>query len=545
MIQTVGYRIREESAGYGSDRYGGTDEAGRVRVLDEEVARGIAAGEVIERPAAAVKELVENSLDAGASRVEVEIAGGGTDVIRVHDDGVGMFEEDAALAVTRHATSKIRTGEDLSRLYSLGFRGEALYAIGAVSAMTLTTARRDNGTGFRVGVLAGSPDGVTPAARTPGTTVEVRDLFLNLPLRRGFLGTPRSEANAIALAVQSLALSRPEVGFWLRSEGRGVLALPPARGEGHEALRERVAQVHGLPLAKALIPLDDPVVGGLISPLSSSFPTRRYLHVTVNGRRVEADDFAPAVARAYADLLPKGRHPAAFLRLDPGPAEVDVNVHPAKSSVRLRGGRSAYPLVVGAIRAALSLQQEGRPAPDEEAADTGISAIGQFSGRVILAQHGEELLLLDQHGVHERVLYERLSAEPRRSPERLPEPLAVSLPPELAPEAWSHEAELYSLGFEFEPFGETTVRLSAAPQEATEPGRAFQAALEALAGGEDLAKALACKGSTKFGERLSGEEMDLLIKEWTACEFPMVCPHGRPIMKRISLAELLREFGRG
>lgn len=233
--------------------------------------------------------------------------------------------------------------------------------------------------------MAGTLTGTAPASRPPGTTVEARDLFPNLPVRRGFLGTPRSEANAVALVVQSLALSRPEVGFWLRSDGRGVLALPPARGEGVEGLRERVAQVHGLPLARALIPLDDPVVGGLVSPLSHSFPTRRYLHVTVNGRRVDADVFAPAVTRAYADLLPKGRPPAAFLELTLGAAEVDVNVHPAKSAVRLRGGRSAYPLVVRAVRSALSLEKERHLASEEDEAEPDLTPIGQFAGRVILA----------------------------------------------------------------------------------------------------------------------------------------------------------------
>lgn len=535
-IYSGAIRAREEPAGY---------ESGRVRVLPEEAAHRIAAGEVIERPASAVKELVENALDAGASRVEVEIAGGGVDAIRVRDDGSGMTTEDAGLAVGRHATSKIQSADDLSSVRSLGFRGEALHAIGSVSVLSMTTRDRSSGTACRVEVLAGKPLGVSPASHPPGTTVEVRDLFLNLPVRRGFLGTPRSEANAVVLAVQALALSRPEVGFWLRSDGRGVLALPPARGEGVEALRERVAQVHGLPLARALVPLDDPVVGGLVSPLSHSFPTRRYLHVAVNGRRVDADTFAPAVTRAYADLLPKGRHPAAFLELELGAAEVDVNVHPAKSAVRLRGGRSAYPLVVGAVRSALALERERHPAPQEEEPETGITAIGQFAGRVILAQRGEELLLLDQHGIHERILYERLSAEPRRSPVPLPQATVVSLPPELTPEVWCYETELRALGFEFEPFGPETVRLLAVPEGAAEPATAFRGALEALAGGDDLAKALACKGSTKFGEQLSRERMENLVKEWADCEFPEVCPHGRPVVRRISLAELLREFGRG
>src|SRR5215211_2849181 len=344
------------------------DYAGRVRVLSPEVAHRIAAGEVIERPASAVKELIENSLDAGASRVEVEIESGGMALIRVSDDGSGMSPEDAARAVTEHATSKIRTADDLASVISLGFRGEALHAIGAVSDLTLTTrerGRREGSLGARVGVFAGDVVETATAAHPPGTTVEARDLFLNLPVRRGFLGTMRAEANAVASVVESLALSRPEVGFFLRSDGRRSLAFPAAVD-----LRERISQIHGLSLARSLVALEDPVVWGFVSPLAISFPTRRYLHVAVNGRVVEADSFAPAVAKAYADLLPKGRDPAAFLRLELGPGEVDVNVHPAKSAVRLRGGRSAYPLVVGTIRSALAQEREmGGGAPPEEGRD--------------------------------------------------------------------------------------------------------------------------------------------------------------------------------
>ncbi|MDQ3913135.1 MAG: hypothetical protein M3305_15465 [Actinomycetota bacterium] len=189
--------------------------------------------------------------------------------------------------------------------------------------------------------------------------------------------TVRAAANAVATVVESLALSRPEAGFFLRSDGRRSLALPAAAD-----LRERISQVHGLSLARSLIALEDPVVWGFVSPLAVSFPTRRYLHVAVNGRVVEADSFAPAVAKAYADLLPKGRHPAAFLRLELGPGEVDVNVHPAKSAVRLRGGRSAYPLVVGTIRAALAGEREVGGAPPEETSHE-LTPIGQFAGRCI------------------------------------------------------------------------------------------------------------------------------------------------------------------
>jgi DNA mismatch repair protein MutL len=523
--------VAEEAVEYG----------GMVRVLPPEVAHRIAAGEVIERPASAVKELIENSLDAGASRVEVEIEDGGVALIRVSDDGSGMSPDDAERAITEHATSKIRTADDLASVVSLGFRGEALHAIGAVSNLTLTTHGRsaDHGLGTRVRVSAGKVIESATAAHSWGTTVEARNLFFNLPVRRGFLGTVRSEANAVATVVEALALSRPDVGFSLRSEGRRTLALPAAAD-----LRERIAQVHGLSLARNLVALEDPLLWGFVSPLAVSFPTRRYLHVAVNGRVVEAESFAPAVARAYADLLPKGRHPAAFLRLELGPGEVDVNVHPAKSAVRLRGGRSAYPLVVGTIRSALAQERgTGGEAPPEEAGQE-LTLVGQFAGRCIIAQEGEELIILDQHGAHERVLYERLSESLRAEPVPLPGPVVAHLPEDLAPEAWNFDAELEALGFRFEPFGDGAVRLTAVPETVTDSETAFLAALHALAGGEDLAKALACKGSTRFGESLSSEEMELLLREWTLTEFKEVCPHGRPIVKRLTLPNLLREFGR-
>jgi DNA mismatch repair protein MutL len=523
--------VSEEAVEYG----------GMVRVLPPEVAHRIAAGEVIERPASAVKELIENSLDAGAGRVEVEIEDGGMALIRVSDDGSGMAPEDAERAITEHATSKIRTADDLASVVSLGFRGEALHAIGAVSHLTLTTRRRGARAplGTRVRVSAGELVESAGAAHSSGTTVEVRNLFFNLPVRRGFLGTVRSEANAVAIVVEALALSRPDVGFSLRSDGRRTLALPAAAD-----LRERISQVHGLSLARCLVALEDPVVWGFVSPLAVSFPTRRHLHVAVNGRVVEADAFAPAVAKAYADLLPKGRHPAAFLRLELGPGEVDVNVHPAKSAVRLRGGRSAYPLVVGTIRAALAQERAVGGAVPPEEGDHELTPIGQFAGRCIVAQEGEELIILDQHGAHERILYERLSESLRAEAAPLSSPVVAQLPEDLASEAWNYEAEMEALGFRFEPFGEGALRVTAVPGTVTDPETALLAALHALVGGEDLAKALACKGSTRFGESLSREEMELLLREWAATEFPEICPHGRPIVKRLTLPDLLREFGR-
>ena len=221
-----------------------------------------------------------------------------------------------------------------------------------------------------------------------------------------------------------------------------------------------------------------------------------------------------------------------------------MNVHPAKSAVRLRGGRSAYSLVVCAIRGALSQENEGGGNEPEAEGDGELRHIGQFAGRCIVAEVDGELLILDQHVAHERILYEKLAETLRGVPATLPTPIVAQLSAELAPEVWNFEAELEALGFELEPFCGGAVRLLAAPEGVTDPEGAFVGAIETLAGGEDLAKALACRGSTKFGESLTSEEMVSLLKEWSACEFKAVCPHGRPIVKRIELAELLREFGR-
>lgn len=529
-MSTLAHLVAERAPNYGQ----------RVRILDASVVHRIAAGEVIERPASAVKELIENSLDAGADRINIGIEGGGARLIRVRDNGCGMTAGDAGRAVLRHATSKISSAEDLSDIESLGFRGEALHAMGSVSMLSLVTRAPGSRLGSRVEVFAGQITRTAPTAHPVGTTVEVRDLFFNLPVRKGFLGTERAETNAVRSVVEMLALSRPDAGFFFKADGVNVLALPAVTG-----LRERIAQVHGLQLARALISLEEDIVRGYVSPLPVSFPTRRYQHVTVNGRVVEPDSFAPAIAKAYADLLPKGRHAAAFLRLELGYGEVDVNVHPAKSTVRLRGGRSAYPLVVGAIRAALSLWKgkgAEKQAPDE---DQELTLIGQFAGRCILAYRGEELLILDQHGVHERILYEKLLRHPAQSPRHLPEAAVVRIPEGMDGEVWSREEELQRLGFSLEPFGTGALRILSVPESVTDPSGALWGAVEALLGGEDLAKALACRGSAKFGATLSSTQMEVLLREWETCEFPDICPHGRPIVKRLALPDILREFGRG
>ncbi len=337
--------VAEEAAEYG----------GRVRVLPPEVAHRIAAGEVIERPASAVKELVENSLDAGATRVEVEIEGGGISLLRVRDDGSGMSPEDAERAVAEHATSKIQTADDLARVVSLGFRGEALHAIGSVSSLTLTTRERgaEDPEAPASGSSPGRPLEAAPAAHPPGTTVEARDLFLNLPVRRGFLGTdgPRRTPSRRS----SGARPEPARGRLLPALGRAAACLPcpPRRTCGSGSRRYTASRWRG-----ASSRWKTPWCGGFVSPLSVSFPTRRYLHVAVNGRVVDTDSFAPAIAKAYADLLPKG----------PAPGGVS-----AAGARPRRGGRERAPGEErgAAARRALRVSARGRDHQGRPRAGTG------------------------------------------------------------------------------------------------------------------------------------------------------------------------------
>ncbi|MGD0075242.1 MAG: DNA mismatch repair endonuclease MutL [Candidatus Binataceae bacterium] len=326
-----------------------------IHILPEQVASQIAAGEVVERPASAVKELIENSLDAGARSISIEISGGGRELIAITDDGCGMSRADAILCLRRHATSKIRDAADLAAIGTLGFRGEALASIASVSRLELKTRRPEDMTGVHLSVVGGEVTAERECAMAAGTRIEARELFFNTPARLKFLKQPPTEQSAIAEAVQRLALGNYGVAFALIADGRPTLELARARG-----LLERIRQLFGPKLAERMIPFalerDAIRVKGLATVSQDSFPTARMLFTFVNGRAVRDRLLARAIAQAYATLLPRGRYPAVVLDLEVSAGEVDVNVHPMKTEVRFRRSNAVFEAVYYALRNRLANQ---------------------------------------------------------------------------------------------------------------------------------------------------------------------------------------------
>ncbi len=502
-------------------------EAGRVRVLPPEIANQIAAGEVIERPAAVVKELVENAIDAGARRIDVTIEEAGLALIAVTDDGEGMSAADAECAFSRHATSKVSCAEDLFRIVTLGFRGEALASIAAVSTTTLTTRRAQDLAGTRVVVRAGAIQEVREAGTPPGTRVEVADLFGNTPARRKFLKAPATEVGHVTELVTRIALAFPEIGFSVRHGSRRLLELA-ATGEP----RERVTQVFGRQRAEGLLDLGARTaaggVHGWLTGSHLSFPTARQIYTFVNRRYVRDKLVSHALVAGYSTLLMHGRYPAAVVFLELAPDEVDVNVHPAKSEVRFRRGGAVHELLSRAVQERLR-QQAPRPEtagaspaptawqmpmtlkpmaappgpvappstdvirlrplvplatgtaapeppleppptsaepPAAEGFFSNMKVIGQAFEGYLVCQRGDALVLIDQHAAHERVAFERL----RRAygaggvaQQRLLVPTVVDLGPREAALLADRIEELHALGFEVEPFGGGSFAVRAVP----------------------------------------------------------------------------------
>ncbi|MGG5812237.1 DNA mismatch repair endonuclease MutL [Falsiroseomonas sp. CW058] len=500
--------------------------AARIRLLPETTANRIAAGEVVERPAAAVKELVENALDAGARRVSVCLEEGGIGRILVEDDGGGMGPEDLALAVQRHATSKLPEEGMLFRIATLGFRGEALPSIGAVSRLTLTS-RNGSGGAFAIAVEGGRTSAVTPAAGAPGTRVEVRDLFFATPARRAFLKSPRSEAEAAVEAVERLAMAWPEVGFRVEVDGRTALSLAPQPREA------RIAALLGPDFATAALPVEAArgglVLSGLAAAATHHRATGAAQHLVVNRRPVRDPQLKTALRVAYRDLIPRGRHPAAALFLDLPPEAVDVNVHPMKTELRFRDSEGVRGLLISALRRALAVGAGGavpeglaqgaapglageerggfaemqapvaatpswRPSPGwrPQAAPPAAPAlplgfappapaplpemraegplgrpIGQVLDTYILAEAPDgTLVLVDQHAAHERLTHEALHAQLVAGGVRaqpLLLPAVVELPAADVARLLDRAADLARLGLEIEGFGPGAVLVRATP----------------------------------------------------------------------------------
>ncbi len=512
----------------------------RVQILTEGLVNRIAAGEVVERPASVVKELVENSLDAGASFIEVEVRGGGREYIGVLDDGCGMSREDAELALQRHATSKLRSEDDLTRIASLGFRGEALPSVAAVSKLRLTTCSEDSSIGTQVAVEGGVIKGVLEAGCPRGTFLQVEELFFNTPARLKFLKKPSTELARIGEALTLLALSHPGVGFTLKHEGRFLLEV------SHSELPSRASALLGRELFSLLLPLEEASgelsLKGFIAPPSFHRPRRSQQYLFVNRRPVRDSTAGQALYEGYRGQLPQGRHPVYLIFLDLPPEGVDVNVHPAKREVRFREPDLIFRFLRGAVRRALEVPvscfkgkpyalradsgakggvleaappygrrplafDEGEPrqgpskprafspslplrVPLEGLSLGGARYLGQLWGSFLLFEGEEGLLVLDQHAAHERILYEKLEASLRKG-ELKRQGLLLSLTLDLTPGdaliLEEHLGTLTRLGFEVEPFGGRSFLLRAVPAllSGEDPGELISWALEEIRATEE------------------------------------------------------------
>ena len=566
--------------------------------LDPEVVAKIAAGEVIERPVSVVKELVENALDAGAKRVRVELVAGGCDLIRVADDGCGIAEEELVPAVQRHATSKIASLDDLGRIATLGFRGEALASIAAVSEMAITSAV-ENGAAHTIRLLGGEVKSITPASRSRGTTVVVERIFFNLPARRKYLRSAASESSQSAQLLSHLAMAYPDVSFELLVDGRRTL-FTPGSGDPMEA----AVAVLGREVSAALMPVDATVqarspgegvaarVTGYVARPPVSRPTRSGIWLTVNRRPVRSRALVSAVEGGFEGLLMVGRHPIAVLDLQVPPWEVDVNVHPTKSEVRLLRERLIYGGMRDAVRAVVASDERwaqevaglgrvehGSDPVDEPRLQLGdaevgshalartadvvgsgrripiLRLIGQVAQSYIVAEGEAGLYLIDQHAAHERVLLERLRRAMGREEQvqLLLEPAVVDLTAGQLELARAALGALEELGFRLEPFGESSILVRGVPAQLPQ-GMAVKALREAieelveergiLDWRERVAVALSCRSAVKAGQVLSHEEMRALVESLEEADITQHCSHGRPTAVLLSHTQLEREFGR-
>jgi len=597
---------------------------GKIHRLPEDLANQIAAGEVVERPASVIKELVENSLDAGARRIAISVEFGGKKLIRVEDDGEGMEPEDARLAIERHATSKIRRSDDLAKIATLGFRGEALPSIASVSHFILRSRARGSASGTEVRVNGGTVASVMEAGMPEGTSIEVGDVFYNLPARRKFLKSDGAESAQVSRIVTQLALCYPEVGFTLTSSGRTVLQVPPVA-----TLRDRLYQLYGdrSDLVDVRRNIGDVTLVGYIAALAEQGPTRGPQNVFINRRIIKDRTIAHAIIDAYSVASIKERSPEVHLFIEMPPETVDVNVHPTKAEVRFRDQSFIHELVRRALGDALGrgpapeLQLVAPPgagpqpstlplphaysavfpsrwavsaptnvvglapigeaniAPTRESgfAPTSDSAIapategsvapsikplmplGQFRDTFIIAVDEDGIAIIDQHVAHERVLFERITerlTSGRLESQRLLEPMLVDMSAAGRQALVGHAGELERLGFDIEEFGGDSVRVSAFPALLTREH--CEAALRALA--EDLegfdrgskvedalkrtAATMACHAAVKANYPLTMEKMAHILEELRRTAYSTICPHGRPVMLRLTRREVEKNFQR-
>ncbi len=635
---------------------------GIINQLSLEIANKIAAGEVVERPASVVKELVENSIDAGATSISVEIENGGTTFLRITDNGSGMVRDDAALCFSRHATSKIKTAEDLDAIYTLGFRGEALSSIGAVSKIEMFTKRKEDDVATKVTFEGGQLVSVEDAGAADGTSIIVKDLFYNTPARMKFLKKDATEAGYIADMVQRFILAHPEISFRLIRDGKEIYSTT---GDG--SLKNALYSVYGREYAKAVIDIDLEMnnihITGVAGKRETSRPNRAYQSFFVNGRYIKSPSITRAVEEAYKNQVMVGKFPMAVIKIEINPAQIDINVHPTKMEVKFSDEGAVYRSVYHAVKNALystveypeierrtvqshnvqsrteqptekeveaafrlyapkekSLFQpfehetvnsqilkaehkdeeerkallakiraeaeKTRNMPDEEYFNYKTSQpdlfahtymeieekepprmsfipevrtyriIGQLFKTYIMVEEGENLLLIDQHAAHERIKYEELkeSLKERRISSQY---LAIGIPVELSDaekEAYKeHKNELSALGFEADLGEETVITAVPSAESADELSAAFLELLTAFSEHkqehidskkERLLYTIACKAAIKANSSRQSEELDALVSAVFALDNINTCPHGRPIVIKMTKKEIEKEFGR-
>lgn len=565
---------------------------GTIRVLPPDVANKIAAGEVVERPASIVKELVENSLDAQARSIRVEIEDGGRKLIRVTDDGAGIAAEDLPVLFQSHATSKIRTAEDLFRLTTLGFRGEALASIGAVAHVTLTTRRRGDLEGAQLVCSGGNVRGPNPTGSHEGTTVEVRNLFHTIPARRKFLKSAAVEYDHIREVLIRFGLCYPGVRFQLDRDGETDLVLMPT-----EETRGRIGQIFGKEFAADLLELDArdeaATLRAYLAPPKYARTTMQGQHVFLNGRAIRDRLIARALNEAYREVLVTGRYAVAILFLTVPPDKVDVNVHPSKAEVRFRESSRIFDLIVRSVRERLlktvltpSVRPEefAPPAREPDIRETIAAFFGgassptepppllapeerpvvevrrrcfQLHKKYIVEEVDDGILIIDQHALHERVMLERLKhqyASSNLCRQRMLIPGTLDVTEQEKDILAKNRRALESVGIEIEEFGRRTVRVTSVPAmlrdvPAERLVRDFlDLASEGGAGEvvqiEELLALVACKAAVKFGDELSPEQIEELLAQRHLLDNPHACAHGRPVSIKLSLDELERFFRR-
>jgi DNA mismatch repair protein MutL len=583
-----------------------------IRLLPRQLIDQIAAGEVVERPASAVKELIENALDAGARRIHVEIEGGGVDRLSVTDDGCGIPPEELALAVASHATSKVSTAQDLERISTMGFRGEALASIASVSRLSITSRTGDSEEAWTLAVEGGVVQAAQPAAGPRGTAVDVRQLFFNVPARRRFLKTTATESGRVQEVVEAVAIARPGTAFRLTADGRTRLDLAATPDP-----KQRALDVIGHSIADAMLTVSAEVATEGGSPISLwgivgrpevARASGRAVRFALNGRSVQDRTLLHAVREAYRGLIDPGRVPVAYLALEMDPALVDVNVHPAKTEVRFRQSSFVHQVVMRAVKQSLkdanlvpaftlgahahvtattattaafatsatSATPSAQSAPAHAGALVEVAPqfteaalidnrrtrrILQVHGSYLVVEDDQGILIVDQHALHERAMFEelrtRITAGPLES-QRMLSPVVMPVEPRNAEALEQLQPLLQRLGIDAAPAGPRSIAVHAFPTfllgRRVDPGQFIPELLERVADQgmpHDAEEALhrvldmmACKAAVKAGDHLNATELQALMDVRESIDRASACPHGRPTSLRITLGDLERQFGR-